>query len=148
MPDSGSMSDEDSPAPTVIMTPTHTGHASSTSPPRGFDSYFKSDHTALSSLSQMPSPTISTDAEYNNASSKERVGSFPFPLLPPHHPLRNKMFSASPTSDTGRSNDDNSPPTTPKGHPLESKIRYPKDLKVSGSVTFMLGPRDLSFGFE
>lgn len=139
MPDAGSGtgsgSDEDSPLP--MTPPTQFGGPRGTSPPKGIDSYFKTaDHSALSSLSQLPSPIVSADADYGNgnghSNAHNRMGSFPFPLLPPHHPLRGQMYSTPiNTGEAGHINGDSSPATTPKGHPLEPKSRYPKDLKVS-----------------
>ena len=135
MPDASSGSDEDSPAPTVLMTPTLTAATRGTSPPKGAESYFKTaDHAALSSLSHLPSPGVSTENDHNGGNGHNRMGSFPFPLLPPHHPLRGQMYSSN--GDANKINLDSSPPSTPKGHPVDPKIRYPKDLKVSrGSKT-------------
>ncbi|WWC61062.1 uncharacterized protein I303_103640 [Kwoniella dejecticola CBS 10117] len=76
-----------------------------TTPKMGFD------HSMLSSMSQQPTPKLIIPFEGSTSSSAAR-----FPLLPPHNPLRSKMYSI-PEHSSGYPQ---SPAHTPKGHPLES----------------------------
>ncbi|WWC69390.1 uncharacterized protein I206_103329 [Kwoniella pini CBS 10737] len=68
-----------------------------------------SDHSILSSMSQQPTPKLIIPFEGATSSSTSR-----FPLLPPHNPLRSKMYSIPEYSTSGA----HSPAHTPKGHPL------------------------------
>lgn len=90
-------------------------------------SNLKSDHSILASMATSPDPyTSGMTAGTTNASLGPRHS---FPLLPPHHPLRNKMHLDIGTGGgNGSVMELSSPPTTPKGHPLESSnsIRFPK----------------------
>jgi hypothetical protein len=87
----------------------------------------KSDHSMLNSLASMPTPPLVDDAFASPIVPPVGTlgGRNGFPLLPPHHPLRHKMQHL----DVGRLSPPSpvSPPTTPKGHPLDSSfIRFPK----------------------
>lgn len=101
--------DDSSPSGSSVVTPHNGSPAGSVR--------IASDHSVLSSLAQMPTPTLGSSLE-----NSERRASFP--LLSPHHPLRKKLY-ASLDGDVA------SPPTTPKGHPLESELRSFPFSKVS-----------------
>lgn len=103
--------DDSPPSSSVIVTPVSTG-------PIGSNAKIASDHSMLSSLAQMPTPTFgSPNDDYGSRHS--------FPLLPPHHPLRKKLYAAFDKEGA-------SPPHTPKGHPInESKLHFRFSSKVS-----------------
>ncbi|WVR05185.1 hypothetical protein IAU60_002197 [Kwoniella sp. DSM 27419] len=86
-----------------ILTP--DGPTASISTPK-----MGSDHSMLASMSQQPTPKLSIPSRENGLTSRG------FPLLPPHHPLRSKMYSSSERSS---STSPTSPAHTPKGHPIE-----------------------------
>ncbi|WVQ98786.1 hypothetical protein IAU59_005917 [Kwoniella sp. CBS 9459] len=69
-----------------------------------------SDHSMLSSMSCQATPKLVIPTHQDLSRG--------FPLLPPHHPLRSKMYSASEKVTTPVS-----PAHTPKGHPIDSN-RY------------------------
>ncbi|WWD10087.1 hypothetical protein V865_008220 [Kwoniella europaea PYCC6329] len=80
-----------------------------------------SDHSILSSMSQQPTPKLiipfqgSTSTSTSASTSTSGSAGSRFPLLPPHHPLRSKMYSIPEYA----TNPIPSPAHTPKGHPIE-----------------------------
>lgn len=93
-----------------------------------------SDHFILSSLARMPTPTFGSPVDENNLPRH-------FPLLPPHHPLRKKLHPAV-------DREGPSPPHTPKGHSIESRLHFPFSAKVSRLFSFKSDLADqLSRGF-
>ncbi|WWC89983.1 uncharacterized protein L201_004913 [Kwoniella dendrophila CBS 6074] len=83
-----------------------------------------SDHSILSSMSRQPTPKLilpfegSTSTSTSSASySSSSMGRFP--LLPPHNPLRSKMYSIPEYTASLHTSPMKSPAHTPKGHPIE-----------------------------
>lgn len=90
--------DECSPSPSIgFLTPNH-------SPPLHPRIIDGNSHTALSSLSSMPSP--------ENGGAREDDFK---PLLPAHHPLRKHLIMPMPK-------EYESPPHSPKGHPIRPTL--------------------------
>lgn len=109
LPDSPDSFHSASPALTALMTP-EGDYAGSQS------GMLKSDHKILAALAQS-SPELGSEAD---ASENFKSGS----LLPAHHPFRQKLALKTQRSE---SDHEQSPPHTPKGHPIEfSKLRWPK----------------------
>ncbi|WVW83025.1 hypothetical protein I302_105041 [Kwoniella bestiolae CBS 10118] len=75
-----------------------------------------SDHSVLSSMSQQPTPKLIIPFQGSTSTSTSTSAGSRFPLLPPHNPLRSKMYSIPEYTSP---NPIASPAHTPKGHPLE-----------------------------
>ncbi|WRT67191.1 uncharacterized protein IL334_004157 [Kwoniella shivajii] len=101
---------------TSILTPTGPDPTIMSTPKMG------SDHSMLSSMSQQPTPKLIIPS----ATTSSR-----FALLPPHNPLRSKMYSIPET--TSLTVSPPSPAHTPKGHPLDGKNR--RDYFAYNSIT-------------
>ncbi|ORY27169.1 hypothetical protein BCR39DRAFT_538708 [Naematelia encephala] len=98
---------DEEPSPVSTSSPLDTPFSS----PVAHTATIVSSHSELSSLAHMPTPPLGSSSD----DYSPRQG---FPLLPPHHPLRKKLF-------TSYERDAPSPPSTPKGHPLESRSAFP-----------------------
>ncbi|WVF72210.1 hypothetical protein IAT40_007022 [Kwoniella sp. CBS 6097] len=107
---------ESPPLPSLLPTDPHgelspTGSAAILTPdgpdPIISTPKLSSDHSMLSSMSCQPTPKLVIPSHQDLSRG--------FPLLPPHHPLRSKMYSAPEKVTTP-----SSPAHTPKGHPINT----------------------------
>ncbi|OCF41296.1 hypothetical protein I317_04867 [Kwoniella heveanensis CBS 569] len=81
-----------------------------------------SDHAMLSSMSSQPTPKLVIPTHQDLSRG--------FPLLPPHHPLRSKMYSQP---EKEKVTTPSSPAHTPKGHPINADRYFTFNTKTKSN---------------